>query len=152
MAGHSISVSGTIAAPPQRVWQVLTDLDNAAVTLPSITEIERLTDGPYAVGTRWLETRTMMGRAETHEMTVTEAVAPQRTVVTAVTDGVRYTTTMELSPDPTGTRLGITFAAQHPDPTGLQRILWTIMGPLGALFTRRMLRAELAEIGAAART
>lgn len=72
MAGHSITVSGTISAPRERVWRVLTDLDNAPTLIPSITSVERLTDGPYAAGTRWRETRTMLGRTETHELEVAE--------------------------------------------------------------------------------
>lgn len=150
MAGQSITVSGTIAAPRERVWEVLTDLDNAAVTIASITAVERLTDGPYAVGTRWRETRTMLGRAETHELEVVEAAVSERTVVTALTDGVHYTTTMELDPDPVGTRLTLTFGADQPDATRLQRVMWTMMGPIGSLFTRRMLKQELAEVRAAA--
>jgi carbon monoxide dehydrogenase subunit G len=150
MAGHSITVSGTIDASRERVWQVLTDLDNAPSTIPGITAIERLTEGSYAVGTRWRETRTMLGRTETHAMEVTEAIPHERTVVTAVTDGVRYTTTMQLSPAGTGTHLAITFGASQPDATLVQRLLWTAMGPIGTLFTRRMLNTELEEIRAAA--
>ncbi len=152
MAGHSITVSDTIAAPPERVWQVVTDIDQAPTIIPGITAVERLSDGPYAVGTRWRETRTMLGRAETHEMEVVEAVAPVRTVVTTLADGVHYTTTMQLAPDPAGTRLTITFSAEQPDATSAQRLLWAAMGPLGSLFTRRMLKQELAGIRAAATT
>lgn len=150
MAGQSITVSGTIAAPPGRVWQVITDLDRAPETIPSISAVVRLTDGPYDVGTRWRETRTMMGRAETHELHVTESLPQQRTVVTALTDGVLYTTTMQLSPDGDGTRLAITFGADQPDASRLQRLAWTVMRPIGVLFTRKMLKTELEEIRGAA--
>lgn len=150
MAGHSITVSGTIAAPRERVWEVLTDLDNATTLIPSITSVERLTDGPYATGTRWRETRTMLGRAETHELEVAEAVQPERTVVTALTDGVLYTTTMRLDPDPAGTELTMTFGADQPNATLAQRVMWTVMGPIGSLFTRKVLTKELEEIRAAA--
>lgn len=150
MAGHAVVVSETIAAPPERVWQVITDLEAAPRTIPSISAVEPLTEGPYGVGTRWRETRTMMGRTETHELQVIEAVPQHRTVVTALTDGVEYTTTMQLSPDGAGTRLTITFGADQPEAGLVQRLLWTVMGPVGMLFTRRMLRAELAEIRAAA--
>ena len=150
MAGHSITVSGTVAARPERVWRVLTDLDHATTTIPSITAVERLTEGPYDVGTRWRETRTMLGRTETQELEVAEAVPEVRTVVSSVAEGVFYTTTMELNPQGGGTLLTITFAADQPGASRLQRVLWTVMGPLGAAFTRRMLRRELAEIRIAA--
>ncbi|WOP18867.1 SRPBCC family protein [Raineyella sp. LH-20] len=150
MAGHSITVSGTIAARPARVWRVITDLDHATTIIPSITAVERLTEGPYDVGTRWRETRTMMGRAETHEMEVAQAIPEVRTVVTTVAEGVTYATTMDLAPQGGGTLLTITFAADHPGATGVQRLLWAAAGPLGAAFTRRMLRHEVDEIRLAA--
>lgn len=150
MAEHSITVGGSIAAARERVWQVLTDLDNATTTIPSISKVERLTDGPYAVGTRWRETRTMLGRTETHELEVAEAVEPERTVVTALTDGVHYTTTMQLDPDPVGTRLTMTFGADQPNATLAQRVMWKVMGPIGSMFTRKVLNKELDEIRAAA--
>lgn len=150
MPGQAITVSSSIAASRDRVWKVLTDLDNAATLIPSIKAVERLTDGPYAVGTRWRETRTMLGRTETHELEVAEAVEPERTVVTAFTDGVRYTTTMLLDEDPVGTRLTVTFGADQPDATLAQRVMWTLMGPIGAMFTRKALNQELQEIRQAA--
>lgn len=150
MAGHAITVSGTIPAARDRVWQVLTDIDNASTLIPSIKAVERLTEGPYAVGSRWRETRTMLGRTETHELEVAEAAQPERTVVTAFTDGVQYTTTMQLDDDPVGTRLTMTFGAHQPDATPAQRVLWKVMGPIGSVFTRRVLNKELQEIREAA--
>ena len=150
MTGQSITISGVIAAPRERVWHVITDIANAPTTIPSITEVTMLTDQPYGPGSSWRETRTMMGRTETHEMTVTEAEEPRRTVVTALTDGVLYTTTMALDDQADATLLTITFAADQPDASRAARFLWAVMGPLGKVFTRKMLTAELAEIREAA--
>ncbi|QGF22679.1 oxidoreductase [Raineyella fluvialis] len=155
MAGHAVRVTGTIDAPPQAVWRVLTDLDRAAEVLTSVHEIVRLTDGPYDVGTRWRETRTMLGRTESHELTVTESLPCVRTVITTEAGGVTYATRMELeavepAPAKGRTRLTVTFEARHPRPTTRQRIAWTVMGPAGTLLTRAMLRRQVAEISAAA--
>ena len=48
-----ITMSRETTAAPDRVWAVLTDLDAAAATLSGVTAIEKLTPGPYRVGTRW---------------------------------------------------------------------------------------------------
>jgi hypothetical protein len=43
-----------IAASPQRVWEVMTDIDRWHEWTPSITRITRLRNAPFAVGTRAL--------------------------------------------------------------------------------------------------
>lgn len=35
------------------MWEVLTDLEQAPQTLSGVTSVQLMTDGPYAVGTRW---------------------------------------------------------------------------------------------------
>ncbi len=68
MAELSISVTRHVNAPADTVWQVLTDLDNAADTLSGVIRIERLAGEGYAVGTKWRETRKMMGKEATEDM------------------------------------------------------------------------------------
>src|SRR5690606_20498281 len=58
---HEVTLSRRVAAPPEAVWEVLTDLDQAARRLTQVTDLHVISDGPYAVGTRWRETRRMMG-------------------------------------------------------------------------------------------
>lgn len=47
----------TLNAPIQRVWDVVTDLEDAAAKRSTVTDVERLTEGEFGVGTRWRETR-----------------------------------------------------------------------------------------------
>lgn len=63
---------------------------------------------------------------------------------------MHYTTTMHLDPDPVGTKLTITFAADQPNAILGQRVMWTVMGPIGSVFTRKVLNKELQEIRDAA--
>ena len=50
-------VSRDIAAEPARVWAVLTDLDGANGVFTEVSSVERLTDGPVRLGTRWRDLR-----------------------------------------------------------------------------------------------
>ena len=70
MPGHSVRAERTIAAPPERVWEIITDLDFAAEVMSAIVKVERLEGEGYEVGVRWRETRRMFGR---EELTAVEA-------------------------------------------------------------------------------
>ena len=78
MAGHIIYLNATLPAPPQVVWDVLTDVDNADQVFRSISDSELLTEGPYDVGTTWHEKRTMFGHHGEEELHVVECEAPRK--------------------------------------------------------------------------
>ena len=59
-----------VDATPSRLWEVVSDLGNAAERIAGIDKIEILTDGPIGVGTEWRETRTMMGKSQTELMKI----------------------------------------------------------------------------------
>ena len=63
-----------IAAPPERVYECLTDLEGYGAWMSGLVHIERLTEGPFATGTRWREARRVMGREgrEVFEVTATD--------------------------------------------------------------------------------
>lgn len=150
MASHSVSLSRDTTAAPDRVWSVLTDLESAPDTLSGVTSIEVLTDGPYRVGTRWRETRTVLGRKETQEMRVAAVQAPRSTRIEATAGGVDYVTTFDLVPQHPGTRLTMRFEGVQPEANPLQRAMWAIMGPIGARITRKVMASDLDDIVAAA--
>lgn len=149
-AGHEVRVSRIVAASPEAVWGVITDLAAVPETLSAVTAVEVLTDGPYDVGTRWRETRTMLGRGETQEMWVTAAEPARRTVVEAGSGSAHYATTFTLSPAGNGTRVDVVFAARTVDPRWWQRLSWALFGRLGASMTRKALAKDLEEIEVAA--
>ncbi|MGW5075187.1 SRPBCC family protein [Rhodococcus sp. NPDC004095] len=68
MPTNEIRLTRQVAATPERVWAVLTDLDAAEATLSGVTRVERVEGAGYDVGTRWRETRRMFGKEATEEM------------------------------------------------------------------------------------
>jgi len=113
---RSTTVTRTVDAPVESVWSLATDLERWAAVISGIERIEVLEGDGFAEGTRWRETRRMMGREATEEMWVTE-VRPGRSYTTeADGPGVRYVTTLTFEPDgPDRSTVGFTFGAR---PTG----------------------------------
>lgn len=150
---HEVTVARRVEASAAAVWEVLTDLDVAADRLSQVVELEVLTTGPYEVGTRWRETRRMLGRSETQEMTVVENDPERRTVTEAVDGGTRYRTEISLAALDGGraTQLTIRFLAWATgDPSRLQRLALTVVGPLARTLSEKTMRTELDDIAAAA--
>jgi carbon monoxide dehydrogenase subunit G len=155
---HKTSLTQHIAAPADKVWAVISDIPASAATLSSIDSIQMLTEGPYAAGTRWKETRTMLGRAETVEMWVAQSEPPTQlaapglasTTVKARQGGADYTTAFTLAERDGGTDLTMTFGAEVVKPTRLSRVMMAVAGPLGMRITRKALAKDLAEIAAKA--
>ncbi|WP_112274410.1 SRPBCC family protein [Lentzea terrae] len=137
MAGLQHTV--VIAAPPERVWAVLVDVERWPERIPTVDSVERLDDGPLAVGSR---TRLRQPRFSPAVWTVTE-----------LTDGASFTWESKTS--------GVTVVAshnveQHPDGSRLTLAL-TVSGLLAGVgwlmtksLTTRYVETEAASIKAAA--
>lgn len=147
---HRTSLTQHIHAIPEKVWAVISDIPGSAATLSGIDAVQMLTDGPYGEGTRWKETRTMMGRAETVEMWVAQADPPRSTTVKALQGGADYTTRFSLAERDGGTDLTLTFSADVIKPTFLSKATMALFGRLGMSMTRKALTKDLAEIAAKA--
>ncbi|MDX2063803.1 MAG: SRPBCC family protein [Bacteroidia bacterium] len=99
-----------IAASPERVFEVMTDLSQAAGWMKGFVRIEHLTEGPMGVGTQWREVRRMMGRegAEVFQVTAYSPPTGWRLYVDGKLGASKrgyYDFTYTLSPSPTGTQL-----------------------------------------------
>lgn len=149
---HQVEISRRIQASPAAVWEVLTDLSRAQERLSQVTELQVLTAGPYALGTRWRETRRMMGASETQEMVVVDNDPLRRTVLEARDGSTVYRTELVLESldDAHATLLTCRFDADVADPGRLQRLALKVVGPLGTKLTEKSLRTELDDIAAAA--
>jgi carbon monoxide dehydrogenase subunit G len=147
-----LTVGRDIAARPEKVWTIITDLDHTTETLSGVQRVERIDDGSdFGVGTRWRETRTMFGREATEQMEVT-AVEPGRSYTVVAANGTTtYASVLRVQPAAGGTsHLSMTFGAR---PSGaVASILAATLGRLVQRTTRKMLQRDLDDIAIAAET
>jgi carbon monoxide dehydrogenase subunit G len=147
---HSTSLTQHVNASPEKVWAVISDIPGSAATLSGVESIQMVSEGPYGEGTRWKETRSMMGRRETVEMWVSQTDPPRSTTVKALQGGADYTSRFTLAERDGGTDLTLTFGAEVLKPMVFSRIMMALFGRIGMSITRKALAKDLAEIAAKA--
>ena len=151
MANPSQSLSRDIAAEPTRVWSVLTDLERAPEIHPGVSAVEKLTDGPVRLGTRWRETRAATGRDETHEREVVEHEALGLLRIAEGDGKTRSVTTYTLTALHPGTRLTVSVDEEATEDAGtLAKMAMKVMAPVGQQLAKRSLTADLDAIARAA--
>lgn len=123
-----VTVERTVAALPERVFQAATDIHHWAEIVPAIERVEVLTPGPMRAGTRFRETRKLMGREATEEMTVTDFDPPRSYTLGAESHGCRYRTQLRFEPAGAGTRIVFDFSAEPL--TFMARVLTVLMKPM----------------------
>ena len=141
----TVTVSTTVAAPIEQVFDVFTDLAHSAARVSNIQEIEVLTTGPFGLGTRWLETREVMTQHDTAEMEVTAFQRNRTYTVTHHKGGGRIDSVFTFAPFADGTKVEIEFVLDsHGLPAGLLAPLgWVIAGKV-----RDVLSRDLADLKA----
>lgn len=112
MGVSKISIDRVINASPERVFAHATNVESWAEIVPAIDKVELLTPGPIQVGSRFRETRTMMGREATEEMEFLVLDSPNEYVLGAESHGCRYRTSFTLTPEGEATRLTMTFQSE----------------------------------------
>ncbi|MFO7533770.1 MAG: SRPBCC family protein [Candidatus Limnocylindrales bacterium] len=143
-----ITVERDIAAAPERVWDIITDLERTAEVIRAITALER-TDGggDFRVGTAWRETRVMFGREATEAMAVSALDEGRSYTVESHSRGVLYRSLMRVEPSAGGCRLTWEFGAE---PQSISGRLMSLLGRFFEGATRKALQADLDDIAAAA--
>ena len=134
----TVTVDTQVAAPVARVFDVFTDLEHSAERVSNIQEIQVLTPGGFALGTRWLETRTVLGQRDSAEMEVTAFERHRTYTITHRKAGTRIDTVFTFEPVDHSTRVRIEFALEgHGLPPGLSAPLgWAIAGTVRDVITR----------------
>src|SRR4030095_1100621 len=105
----TVAVSNEIASPHHRVFRTFTDIEHGPAHVSGIKKLEMMTPGPIHVGTRWLETREVVGRLDTAEMEITAFERNRMYTITHTKAGVRIDTTFWFEPSGDGTRVSVEF-------------------------------------------
>ncbi len=139
----SVTTTRHIAAPIERVFEVFTSLEQAAANIRGIDRVDLLTPGPFGLGTRWKETRTMLGKQATEEMWITEFDPPRAYTAEAESCGAHYRTVHRFAPEGAGTRVEMEFGARP--------VTWVakLFSPLSFLMMgslRKMMDHDLADL------
>jgi hypothetical protein len=104
-----LQITRQINAPPERVFEVFTDFANAASNIKQIKKLEVLTSSEIGKGTRFKETREMMGHTATEEMEITDFQPLKTYSVGCNTCGCSYLSRFDFAPENGGTRVDMTF-------------------------------------------
>lgn len=150
MSDSAIRLSQRVDAPVADVWAVLTDIEGTVEVLSGVTKVERTGGTGFDVGTRWRETRKLLGKEDTMEMWVSEVDPLARTVIKSTARGADFTTTFVLTPDGAGTELAMTFGAVSGPSGAFEKVIATVTARIGAAITRKMMTQDLRDIAAAA--
>lgn len=143
-----VEVEVQVAAPVERVFSLSTDVDGYAENVRGIDRVERLTEGPIGVGTRWRETRTMFGKSATEEMWITVFEPPRLVTVEASSHGAQYLSTFRFLPVEGGTRVSLEFSARPL--TLAARVLSKLFGRAMFSSVAKALAADLEDLKRAA--
>ena len=143
----SMRMETHVEAPAEDIFAMMTDMGGVVQHISGIDSIEVLTEGPMGVGTRFRETRTMMGKPATEEMEVV-AFEPGRSYTLGCSSfGSRFQTVISFTPEGTGTRVAMEMSWK---PVTLAAKL---MSPVGAMMKgmmRKCMEQDLADIKKAA--
>ena len=105
----TITVSKHFECAPDIAFDVISDFPNAPEYINGIKDVQMLTDGPVAVGTKVKETRIMMGREATEIMEVTVMDKPSTFIVEAFNHGTEYVTKYTVDPENDGAKVTLVF-------------------------------------------
>jgi uncharacterized protein YndB with AHSA1/START domain len=140
----SVTVSAYIAAPVERVFEVLTDIEGSAGRVSNIQRIEMLTLGGARLGARWLETRGVPGGSGTAEMEITAFEKNRNYTITHHKAGARIDGRFSFKPVAGGgTQVDVEFelAGDGRPPGAVAPVWWAIADTV-----RDVLRQDLEDL------
>jgi uncharacterized protein YndB with AHSA1/START domain len=116
------SIAVDIAAPPERVWAVMSDVEGWPEWTPNVTRVERLDGGPLVVGSR---TRIRQPKLLPAIWQVTELRDGRSFTWITRSPGVRVTARHGVEPAPGGTRATLSLWFSGPLAT---LVAWVTRG------------------------
>ncbi len=140
-----LKVSIPVNASKEKIWQAITDIENAQERIPAIEEVKiHHQPDEGVIGLKWTETRTLFGKSATETMWITEAEENHYYQTRAESHGSVYQSTMRITEDADGNHLSMEFSAQPQ--TVLAKILSFILGPIMKNATKKALLQDLKDI------
>ena len=106
----TITISKHFECSPDIAFDVISDFPNAPEYIGGIKDVQMISDGPVAVGTKLKETRIMMGREASEIMEVTVMDKPSTFVVEAFNHGTEYVTKYTVEPEGEGSKVTLVFS------------------------------------------
>lgn len=151
---HDVAVSRTIAATPDDLWSVLTDVVRWSALLQHLSNVELLTPGEYAVGTRWRAVRTTFGRAMVQQWEVVDLDPNRRLALTSgindeITFGLEFHIEASGDHSESRPRTHVTVRMQSDEPADDDIWLKRVLGAIGARNAQETLAEDLADFAAA---
>ena len=125
----------TVSAPPERVWEVLTDVERWPERIPTVASVDRLDEGPLRVGSR---TRLQQPRLPEAVWTVTDIDEGRSFTWESRSRGVAISADHVVEPHGDTTRLTLSVSLSGP----LAPVGWLMTKGL----TRRYVETEAASI------
>lgn len=139
----TVTVTSRIAAPIDEVFELFTDVQHAPAHVSGIEKIEMLTPGRLRLGTRWRETRHVLGRDDSAEMEVTSYERNRTYTITHHKSGVRIDTLFWFEPDGDNTKVTVEFEL---DTAWMPPAVLTPLGRAVANRVREVLDHDLADL------
>ena len=124
----TVIVATEIDAPVERVFEVFTDLEHNAERISNIRKLELLTVGGFRLGSRWLETREVLGQLDSAEMEVTAFEQNRTYTISHHKAGARIDAVFTFEPVQNRTQVRIEYILRsHGLPPGaLAPVRWAI--------------------------
>lgn len=107
-----ITVTRYVEAPTERVFAVISDIQNYAKAVPDIVKVEMLTEVTSGKGARFRETRLMRGKEATTELEVADFVPNERIRMVADEGGTIWDSVFTVTPERGGTELELSMDAR----------------------------------------
>jgi carbon monoxide dehydrogenase subunit G len=143
----NIDIEVTINSSKEKVWNVITDIENSVNVISGIEKIDILEKPDQELsGLKWKETRTIFGKTATEVMWITDVKDNESYMTRAESHGQIYITKLSVSEKNGQTRLSMSFNSE-PQSFGAK-----LMSGIMSLFfkgaTKKALEKDLNDIKA----
>ena len=140
----NMHVERHIAASPDRVWSIITNIERSPEVVSGIDAVEVLEGPEFGIGTTWNETRTMFGKQATEVMRVVAVEPGASYTIESRATGTVYRSTMAVTADGDGSVLSMSFSAEAG--SAVSKVFASTIGKLFEGGTRKAIEQDLTDI------